>query len=278
MLGVPDLSTAAATALALWGAAHSGGASADDVLGAISGYGVTAGVRRDGPVPDGSPAAALPGPGEAPVGPAALLPVLRSSVPVLLLPRAGDVRGLPVPGESSSPVAPVVSAALRAGAAVVLPEAELTIVPVDTQWRVFAGAGTPAVADLAVAREELDGAVDRVTRVFVGADLGRDAADARQAVSAQVDARTVVPPPGTPARVVALLDRCVQLEAILAISDPQRTAAVNLYQLNLAAGAHRTLLEVACHARRAAVAMAVHALLDSRMAGESRLRAPGHLR
>ncbi|MDQ6657112.1 MAG: hypothetical protein M3Z00_02555 [Actinomycetota bacterium] len=275
---MPELSTAAATALALWGAAHSGGAAADDVLGAISGYGVTAGVRRDGPVPQGSPAAALPGPGEAPVGPAALLPVLRSSVPVLVLPRQGDVRGLPVAGESGSPVPPVVAAALRAGAAVVLPEAELTIVPVDTQWRVFTGAGTPAVVDPGVAREELDAAVGRVTRLFVGADLGREAADARQAVSVQVAARTVVPPPGTPGRAVSLLDRCVQLEAILAVSDPERTAAVNSYQLNLAAGAHRTLLEVAGQARRAAVAMAVRALLGSKMAGKSRLRAPGHFR
>lgn len=278
MLGVPELSTAAATALALWAAAHTGGASADDVLGAISGYGVTAGVRRDGPVPDDSPAVAIPGPGEAPVGPAALLPVLRSSVPVLLLPREGDVRGLPAPAEFGGPVSPVVAAALRAGAAVVLPEAELTIVPVDRQWRVFAGAGTPDVADLAVAREELDRAVDRVTKLFVGAELGRDAADARRAVGAQVDALTVVAPPGTPARVVALLDRCVQLEAILTVGDCQRTAAVNVYQLNLADGALRALLAVAGQARLAAVAMGVQALLDNRTAGESRLRAPGHLR
>ncbi|MGI8417229.1 MAG: hypothetical protein ACR2P2_13710 [Nakamurella sp.] len=275
---MPELSTAAATALALWAAAHTGGASADDVLGAISGYGVTAGVRRDGPVPDDSPAVSIPGPGEAPVGPAGLLPVLRTSVPVLLLPREGDVRGLPVPAENGDPVAPVVAAALRAGAAVVLPEARLTVGSGDRQGRVFAGAGTPEVPDLAVAREELDRAVDHVTTLFVGAELGRDAADARRAVSAQVDALTVVPPPGTPARVVALLDRCVQLEAILTVGDGQRTAAVNVYQLNLADGALRTLLGVAGQARRAAVATAVYALLDDRMAGESRLRAPGHSR
>lgn len=278
MLGVSELPTAAATALALWGAAHAAGAPADDVLGAIGGFGVTAGARRAGPVAAGSPAAEIPGPGDPPVGAAALLPVLRSSVPVLVLPREGDVRGLPVPSQTSWQVSAAVTAAIRAGAAVVLPEADVTIVPVDRQWRVFAGAGAPDVPDLAVARDELDGAVERAARVFAGADLGRDAADARRAVSLQSEALTVVPPPGTPPRAIALLDRCVQLEAILTVSQGQRTAAVNLYQLHLADGALRTLADVARQARRAAVAMAVRALTNSRMAGDSRLRAPGHLR
>jgi len=269
------VSVPAATALTLWGAAHAGGAAADDVLAAVAGFGISAGVRRDGPAPEDSPAAALPGPGEAPVGAAMLLPLLRSDAPVLVLPRDGDVRGLPATGGAGSAL---VVASLRAGAAVVLPHAAVTVVPMDGQWRVFAGSGTPDLVDPVVAREGLDHAVVRATEVFAGAELGTDTAAARAEVAAEIVARTVVPPPGTPARATALLDRCAQLEAILSVTARHRTAAVTVFQLDQVDEALLPLIDASRQARRAATAMTVHALLNRRLAGDSRLRTPDHRR
>src|SRR6478609_7303340 len=65
----------AATTLALWTAAAQGGASADDVLGAIDDAGHRAGVRAA--TAEISDATGLPGPGWPSAGSAALLPLLR---------------------------------------------------------------------------------------------------------------------------------------------------------------------------------------------------------
>jgi hypothetical protein len=260
MLAVP-----AASALALWGAAHAAGAPSDDVLAAIRGFGVGVGVRRDGVVPDGSPAAALPGPGEAATGPAALLPLLRSAAPSLVLPRPGDVRGLPVPAGSAT------VAALRAGAAVVLVDAGLTIVPLDGQWRVFAAAGRPAPDELLLAREGLDEAVSRATEVFIRTDLGVQAETARDEVAEYMYDTAIQFPPGTRGRTVALLDRCVQLEALLAVISRHRTAAVNGHELDQVQAALGPLADAARAGRVAAINNAVRELLSAAVRPGGRL-------
>ncbi|WP_029135930.1 hypothetical protein [Nakamurella lactea] len=252
------MSVPAASALALWGAAYTAGTAADDVLTAISGFGLTAGVRRDGPAPDGSSAASIPGPGEAPAGPAALLPLLRSGAPSLVLPRPGDVRGLPVPA------GPATASALRAGAAVVLFEVGVTIVPIDGLWRIFAATGRPVNHELLPAREELDAAVRRATELFVTAELGVQAAAARQQVSDFVHQHSMPLPPGMPARAVALLDRCIQLEALLAVIGAHRTAAVNGHQLDQVAAVLGPLGDAARNGRAAAVNLAIAELLAAR--------------
>jgi len=264
----------AATALTLWGAAHAAhaaGAAADDVLTGISGHGITASVRRAGQFPNGSLAADVPGPGEPAAGPSALLPILRSDSPVLVLPRDGDVRGLPATGAGS----PLTIAAVAAGAAVLLPGADVTVVPVDGQWRLYPGIGTPEVPDPVGAREELDAAVLRATAAFARADLGRDTARARHCVTAGVQRLTVPLPPGIPARAAALLDRCVYLEAVLAAVARYDTAAVSVFEFGQVADAVTPLAEAARHARLAAVWMAVQSLVGSRTAGGPRLRTPG---
>lgn len=268
------MSVPAATALALWAAAHTAGASADELLAAIAGFGVTSGVRRANPAPSDpaagtaavptpavrtaavrTPADALPGPGEAPAGAAALLPLLRSARPSLVLPREGDVRGLPVPGGQPA------AAAVRAGAAVVFFDAAVTIVPIDGSWRVFTAAGRPVTYDLLVAREELDAAVERATQVFVRSDLGIPTTRARQEIAEFIDGNSVRLPPGTPVKSAALLDRCVQLEALLTVIATHRTAAINGYQLDQVDAALAPLADAARHGRAAAVELAVGSLL-----------------
>lgn len=264
-------SVSAATALALWGAAHAGGAAADDVLAALSGCRITAGVRLGGTVPEDSPAATLPGPGEPAAGPAALLPMLRLDTPVLVLPRAGDVRGLPAAGAGSA----LTTAAVAVGAAVLLPGADVTVVPIDGQWRLYHGVGVSDEPDPVAAREELDAAVLRATAAFAQNDLGRDTAAARNSVAATVSQLTVPPPPGTPPRAAALLHRCIQLEAVLAAVAAHDTAAASVFELGRVADALMPLTNAARHARRAAVAMAVRELVGSRTAGGPLMRTPG---
>lgn len=256
------MSVPAATALALWGAA-AGGAPADDVITALQWHGVTAGVRRDGTVTSG-PAAGLPGPGEAPVGTAALLPLLRPEAPFLVLPREGDVRGLP-----ARPTALTV-AALTARAAVVLPGAGLTVVPVDGVWRVYEGAGTVEHLDQVAVREHLDDAVVEATRIFTSADLGRQAGADRGRVAALVHELTVEVPPGTPARATALLDRAVHLEAILTVASGDRSAAVTAREWETVDRALAPLSDAARRARQLAVQLTVRHLRPVSAAGSSR--------
>ena len=112
--GVAMSAVHAATALALWGAAHAGGtASPDEVLSALAGCGPTAGVRAADPTT--AARTRLPGPGEASASAMALLQLFRTGGrPRLMLPVPGDVRGLPPRSAALVP-------ALDAGAAVVLP-------------------------------------------------------------------------------------------------------------------------------------------------------------
>lgn len=266
------MSVPAATALALWGAAAAAGAPADDVITALQGHGVTAGVRRDGTVTSG-PGAALPGPGEAPVGTAALLPLLRSEAPFLVLPREGDVRGLP-----PRPAA-LTAAALSTGAAVVLPVAGLTVVPVDGVWRVYDGAGILEHLDHVAVREQLDDAVVAATRIFTAADLGRQAADDRRRVADLVDELTVGAPPGTPTRATALLDRAAALEAILAVASGDRSAAVTAREWETVDRALVPLADAARRARQVAVQLTVRRLLPVPPADRRRESSPaGHER
>lgn len=262
----------AATALTVWAAAYrAGAASADAVLSIARGFGLTAGVRRGAtepstPAPAGhenhwqttassAPVQArellaeLPGPGEAAAGAAELLPLLRAGRPALLLPRPGDVRGLPT--------GPAGVAAVTAGAAVALPAVAATLIPGDGQWRVFPGSGTVPVPDAAAAREQLAAAVDRATALLTGAELGRDAAGARRDVAALQQQRAVPLPPGAAQRGADLLHRCCLVEAVVLTAASHGTGAVNLHQLRSADAALVPLAGAARDARLAAAELIV---------------------
>ena len=162
---VPIGTLRAATTLALWAAAWQGGASADDVLGAIDDSGHRAGVRAaTGEIAD---ATGLPGPGWPSAGSAALLPLLRGGrrggVAAAL---PGDMRGLPIGGD-------LTVAALDAGAVVVLPAS-------TSRWYPATASGGPTAAtpsirrsSLAEAHELLDAAVGRATRSLTALDVAR---------------------------------------------------------------------------------------------------------
>lgn len=264
----------AATALTVWAAAYRAGVvPADAALDVATGFGLTAGVRRGtaDPAPAagtalgaetpwqaaGSPAPALtspllaelPGPGEAAAGAAELLPLLRAGRPALLLPRPGDVRGVPA--------GPVGTAALAAGAGVALPAVPATLLPGDGQWRVFTGVGNLPVPDPVTARELLADAVHQATAVLTSADLGRDAATARREVFALQQQRAVPLPPAAAQRGVELLHRCGLVEAIVLVAADHGTSAVNLHQLRTADAALAPLADAARQAKLAAVDLIV---------------------
>lgn len=242
----------AATTVALWAAAWQGGASADDVLGAIQDVGQRAGVRAaNAAVAERS---GLPGPGEASAGTTALLPVLRAGgEPVLLVPRPGDLRGLPVCGDA-------VVAGLDAGAAVQLPETGLALVPADGQWRIYeSGTNHPAYG-LSEAHDMVDSAVRRATRSLTALDIARDTAQGREQVRRIMLREAVRHPPGMPRAASTLLASVISLHALLAVASAHETAAVSNQELAAVDDALQPLVHAVAEGRRAAVAVAVAAL------------------
>jgi hypothetical protein len=245
----------AATTLALWAASWQAGQSADHVLAALDGTGVRAGVRA------GSPAAAeasgLPGPGRPSAGMVDLLALLRrGGAPALLLPVPGDLRGLPVGGD-------IVVPALDAGAAVVLPEAEVALIPADGQWRAFRC--TPAHPTLALGEvtELVDGSVTEATRALASADIGSAQGNPREAVRRAILAESVDTPPGMPPAAASLLAKSITLAALLTVAAGHTTAAVTSREMAVVDDALHPLGSAVREARRTAVAVTATELLGT---------------
>jgi hypothetical protein len=250
----------AATALALWGAAHAGGtASPDEVLSALAGCGPTAGVRAADPAT--AARTRLPGPGEASASAMALLQLFRTGGrPRLLLPVPGDVRGLPPRSAALVP-------ALDAGAAVVLPRAPLAVIPENGHWRVFAltePATPPTVTgDLLDVERDLDAAIRQATARLTSLDVARGGQDARSRIAAHMrDAVTPMPPGSARGlrHASALLAKVISLEALLQVAAGQPTAAVSRYELAAVDDALRPLMAAVRAGRLAAVESAIDEL------------------
>jgi len=242
----------AATTLALWAAAWRGGASADQVLEALGGTGVRAGVRA------GSAGAAalsgLPGPGLPSASAVDLLGLLRrGGPPALLLPVPGDLRGLPPGGD-------IVLPALDAGAVVVLSDAGVALVPVDGHWRALeCGQGHPTLS-MAEAMLLVDDAVTEATRALASADLASSRGNPREAVRRSIIDRAVDTPPGIPSGASSLLAKATTLDALLTVAAGHETAAVTSAQLATVDDALSPLRSAVREARRTAVAATVSAL------------------
>lgn len=242
----------AATTLALWAAAWQGGAAADDVLAAIDDAGHRAGVRAA--TNDIAATTGLPGPGWPSAGSSALLPVLREGgAAELLLPYPGDMRGLPLGGE-------LTVAALDAGALVVLPNADIALVPTDGQWRAYRCTTRHRALGLAEAHEMLDAAVGRATRSLTALDVARGSDTAREQVRRVMLDEAINSPPGTPGAASALLATSISLHALLAVASSQDTAAVTSYEMAAVDDVLRPLAIAIRESRRAAVAAAVRVL------------------
>jgi len=254
----------AATTMALWAAAWQGGASADEVLAAIDDAGHRAGVRAaSAEIAD---ATGLPGPGWPSAGSSALLPLLRRGGRAeLLLPRPGDMRGLPVGGD-------IAVAALDAGAVVRLPVLDIGLVPSDGQWRAFRCDVEHPAPSLAEAHDLLDAEVSRATRSITALDVARSSPHARERVRQMMLDEAVSGPPGTPAGASALLATSISLHALLSVANGQDTAAVTSHELAVVDDALRPLAAAVGEARRAAVASAVAALSEG--AARVRTRVP----
>ena len=248
----------AATVLALWGAAYRcGAASPDAVLEELASTGRSAGVRAA----DAGTAsrAGLPGPGEASTGSVALLELLRrGGRPSLVLPVAGDVRGLP-------PMSPALLPALDAGAAVVLPDAGVAVVPSEGHWRVFPVLKEPA-ADVPVvppepprlfdAERDLDGAIRSATAQLSRLDVARGADGVRDKIAAAMRRAALNVPHGSSRahrHGSMLLAKVASLEALLQVAASHETAAVTRHQLASMDDALRPLAAAVRSGRLAAV-------------------------
>ncbi len=245
----------AATTLALWAAARVGGRSTDDVLAAVDAAGHRVGVRAASV--EVAESTGLPGPGSPTAGSMSLLPLMiGGGVPDLLLPTAGDLRGLPIGGDITVP-------ALDAGAVVVFPDLEIGIIPTDGQWRVHrCGSGHGALT-LSEANGEIDGAMADATHSLVAVDIARGSDQVREHVRQRMLAEAVDVPPGTPQAASALLAKVISLEALLAVAAGHETAAVTSRELAVVDEALRPLTLAVRAGRRAAVAAAARALTTS---------------
>ena len=150
-----------------------------------------------------------------------LLPLMqRGGAPVLLLPHAGDLRGLPPAGQVTVP-------ALDCGAAVVFPALEVAALPIDGHWRVYPCAAVPPGADFTDAHRMLDACIVDATRQLAELDIARDSARVRERVGALMLAEAVRCPPGTPGRASALLAKAISMQALLEVAQTHETAAVS---------------------------------------------------
>lgn len=145
----------------------------------------------------------------------------------LVLPVAGDVRGVPGPR-------PFLDAALEAGEGVYggglglvpLPETPgaRTATDIPPGWRAFAvGAAAPDPLQLSEAEHEMAAAMRETASLFLAAGLtggAVPATDLARARRASVDLRI---PAGFPPRAAALLSQAERLQAMLALAarDPQ---------------------------------------------------------
>ena len=248
----------AATVLALWGAAYRcGAASPDEVLEQLAGAGRSAGVRAaDSATAD---RVGLPGPGEANTGSIALLELLRrGGTPRLVLPVAGDVRGLP-------PSSPALLPALDAGAAVVLPSQRIAVSPSEGHWRVFgvlkdASNPLPAAPEppkLFDAERDLDAAIRAATAQLVRLDVARGADGVREKIAHEMRQAAITVPSGwsrAQRHGARLLAKVVSLEALLQVAAAHDTAAVTRHQLASMDDALRPLAAAVRFGRLAAVA------------------------
>lgn len=219
----------------------------------------------------------LPGPEDRPDSPAMLLATVRRSgarSARLILPRpgapgaTGTMPGVAGPNRFGA-------AAMRAGQGVVLPGADLGMVPEPVaedvlRWtvhRVSAGADAD-YAGLSDAEHSLRTAVREAATTLSSLDIARHRPEVRAEIADTLAARPAPPwPNGTPARVLRVLEHADEVTAILAAAAGDEGNAATSAESQARASALRPLAAAVCAARLAAVAEAVRALTDDRCAG-----------
>jgi hypothetical protein len=193
----------------------------------------------------------LAGPGEASGSDLDLLALLRrGGRPGLLLPVAGDLRGLPIGGD-------IVIPALDAGAVVTLSALDIGLVPEHGQWRAYdCGSGHTTIPPRDAAAL-LDDAIAEATVSLTSADIASASGAPRQAMAQFIRSEAVDLPPRSGAAASSLLARAITLDSLLAAAAGHRSAAVTSRELAAVHSALAPLAAAAREARRTAVESAV---------------------
>jgi len=259
------VSTPSAT-FAVWVSAWlNGSAAPDDVLDALLHWAEL----HDVVAVDEPTAIALDVPvrGEAGGQVAGLLAALRRAEVTggrLVLPVAGDVRGLGGRSEFAG-------TALHAGEAVVLHGAALGLVPEPIadgvlRWTVFDIGDAPAAEHLPLgeAEHELTGAMRVAAGVLTELGVAKHRAGVREEITARVAHRSNAPwPEGTPPRALRVLQRANEVSAILELAAEDAPGnAVSGSSARRRAEALRPLNDAVRVARLAAVEEAVRVFSD----------------
>lgn len=257
----------ASASLAVWIAAWiAGAAAADDVLDALAPWSDAHDVvAADAGVAAGTE---LPTPDHAGSGVAALLVLLRrrcagSGLDArVVLPVAGDVRGLPGPEALRT-------AALTAGECAVFPGAGLAVVPSTVadgvlRWTAHVVDDVPSQAhpSLADAEHDLRTGVRDAATTLASMDVARPRAGVREEIAATLRSRPQPTwPAGTPGRPLRVLQHADEVEAILlAASGDDPGGALTSATALARTDALRPLATAVRAARVAAVAETVRVL------------------
>ncbi|WP_211190713.1 hypothetical protein [Actinomycetospora sp. TBRC 11914] len=258
---------AASASLAVWSAAWiAGAAAADDVLDALAPWSEA----HDVVAADAGVAAEtdLPTPDRAGAGLAALLVLLRQRDAGgdldarVVLPVAGDVRGLPGPDALRT-------AAMAAGECAVFPGAGLAVVPAVVadgvlRWTAHVVGEVPPQAhpSLADAEHDLRTGVRDAATTLAEMDVARPRAGVREEIAASLRRRPQPSwPAGTPGRPLRVLQHADEVEAILlAASGDDPGGALTSAAALARTDALRPLATAVRAARVAAVAETVRVL------------------
>lgn len=243
-----------------------GAAAADDVLDALQTWAEVHEVRAA----DYELAAQLelPGPEGTPAGPALLLAALRrigSGQGVLVLPVAGDVRGLDGSTHFSQQ-------AMQAGEAAVLPGASVGLVPEQVAEGILRWTAHPLDerrpdenVPIGEAEHDMASAMREAASTLVDLGVAKERPGVREEITRAVESR---PAPGWPAdspqRAVRVLQRAAEVHAILHVAtDDSPGAAVSASAMRKRTEALRPLFDAVRSARCAAVAEMARVLADS---------------
>ncbi|WP_461156199.1 hypothetical protein [Saccharopolyspora tripterygii] len=252
--------------LIVWSSAWLHGAAAsDDVLDAVQTWGEVQEFRAA----DDELAARLdlPGPHDAPAGPALLLAALRKagvSTGELALPVPGDVRGL---GGATA----FSKLAMRVGEAAVLPEAELGLVPERIadgvrRWTVFDTGEMPPAEHMPIGEAEhgMASAMREAATVLIDLGVAKQRPGVREEIARTIADKPAPDWPETiPQRTLRILQRATEVEAILWVAtDDSPGGALSASAIRARTDALRPLFDAVRAARRASIAEMVRVLAD----------------
>ncbi|GAA0530173.1 hypothetical protein [Saccharopolyspora thermophila] len=242
-----------------------GAAASDDVLDALQPWAESQEVRAADD--DLATRLDLPGPQDPPAGPALLLAALRKAGAAdgwLVLPVPGDARGL---GGRS----PFAKLAMRVGEAIVLPDAQLGLVPQRAaegvlRWTAFDTGELPPAEHLPIGEAEhgMASTMREAASALIDLGVAKHRPGVREEIARTVASRPTPPwPQNVPQRALRVLQRSTEVEAILWVAtEDSPGGALSASAIRARTEALRPLFDAVRAARQAAVAEMVRVLAD----------------